>query len=160
MSGIDNAGEVDGSGQEMPVSAQAMPGEQAGDRIADWDLRPWALGGLLALCGLALDFTMPDLSEPTALHGSAAGFLFFGGLAAAFTLDRAKLIAAGLFALFIGLVMGGIAYSVAEMGDHYAGGGFVFAAGVFFTVLAVPLFQAGFHRTRFATDYRLTHFLG
>ena len=136
----------------------SVHGDQADSPIADWNARPWVLGTLLAVAGLGLHFTMPEMSEPTALHGAVAGFLFFGSLAAALTLDRGRIVAAALFSLLIGLVMGGIAYNVVRLQEQVADGPFVFAAGVFFTLLALPLFQADFHRTRFHTSYRLTHF--
>jgi hypothetical protein len=131
--------------------------------IGDWDLRPWVLGALLALTALALHFVTegldaPDAGEPEPWRAALAGFLFFGGLSAAFTLERSRLLAAALFALLIGLVMGGIAYNLIRLDERVAGGEFAFAAGVFFTLLALPLFQSDFHRTRIATDYRETHF--
>lgn len=130
--------------------------------IADWDLRPWVLGALLALVGLALHFVTDSWNsypyEPEPWRNALAAFLFFGGLCAAFTLDRGRMLSAAIFSALIGLVMGGISYNVAWMESHVASGEFSFAAGVFFTLLAVPLFQAGFHRLRWATDYRTTHF--
>lgn len=54
--------------------------------------------------------------------------------------------------------MGGVAWLAVDSGDHFAGEEFAFAAGVFFSLLAIPLFQAGFHRLRWATPYTDTHF--
>ena len=54
--------------------------------------------------------------------------------------------------------MAGLAFRAMHVGDHVADEEFGFAAGVFAAVLAVPLFQAGFHRQWFATPYRDTHY--
>jgi len=152
---------------EQAIADETPQSIPASEPIADWDLRPWVLGALLALCGLGLHFVTLDYDTYTAINperspehwrAGIAGFLFFGGLAAAFALDRDKWYEAGLFAVLIGLIMGGISYNVVRLEDHKVGGEFAFAAGVFFTLLAVPLFQAGFHRLRFATDYRTSHF--
>lgn len=126
-------------------------------RGEDWPLRPWLTGGLLALCGLALwSLVDNDLTSPGRTAGAA--FFLFGGISAAFTLDRGAWKGAAIFSLVAGLVMAGLAWHAIDAGDHVAGEEFGFAAGVFALALALPLFQAGFHRTRFATPYRETHF--
>jgi len=126
--------------------------------IADWDLRPWVLGGLLALAGLGIHFLTHEQYDSEPWRMALVTFLGFGAVGAAFTLDPGKWRSAPLFALVIGLVMGGIAYHVARTESQIVGGEFMFAAAVIFALLALPLFQAGFLRTRFATDYRTTHF--
>ncbi len=132
--------------------------------LADWPLRPWVLAAMLALAGLLLHFLLFRYnvlynSEPvTPWRAAAAALVFFGSLSAAFSMAPGQFRASGLFALGAGLVMGGLAWHMAWMQEPYSGEPFAFAAGVFATVLALPLFQAGFHRTRFSTDYKITHF--
>jgi hypothetical protein len=87
-----------------------------------------------------------------------AAFLFFAPVAAAFSLERERGKEAAIFSAAVGLVMAGIAWRAVHAGDRYAVPEYGFAAGVIATLLAVPLFQAGFHKTRFATPYRETHF--
>jgi hypothetical protein len=123
----------------------------------DWPLRPWLLGGGLALAGLLVHFASHD-HELDAGRMALTAFVFFAPLAAAFSLERARWKEVGVFALVAGLVMAGIAWRAVHAGDHYAVPEYGFAAGVIATVLALPLFQADFHRTRWATPYRDTHF--
>lgn len=125
--------------------------------LEDWDPRPWVLAALMGLAGLLLNFLF-DGDTPSPLYGAGAAFVFFGSLAAAFTIGPRRLVEPAIFALAVGSVLAGIAWQVLRMEDASAGGQFAFAAGVFACVIALPLFQAGFHRTRLATDYKLTHF--
>ena len=126
-------------------------------RLADWPLRPWLTGGLLALCGLAI-FFFTDGGQETPWRMAGAAFFAFGGIAAAFTLDKGDWKAPAIFALIVAVVMAGIAFNVTDSGDRVGGEEYNFFAGVFAAGLAVPLFQAGFHRTRLRTDYRETHY--
>lgn len=123
----------------------------------DWPLRPWILAGLLGLAGLLIHF-VTDGHEDDAPRMAAAAFLFFGPMAAAFSLERERWKDVAIFALVAGLVMAGLAWRAVNAGDHASDEHFGFGAGVIATLLALPLFQAGFHRTRFATPYRDTHF--
>ena len=123
----------------------------------DWPLRPWLLGGALAFAGLLIHFASHDHDQDAGRMALTA-FLFFGPLTAAFSLERARWKEVGVFAVAAGLVMAGIAWRAVHAGNHYAVPEYGFAAGVIATALAVPLFQAGFHRTRWATPYRETHF--
>ncbi|TIX51303.1 DUF4153 domain-containing protein [Alteraurantiacibacter aquimixticola] len=125
--------------------------------IEDWPLRPAILAGLLAAAGLVIYFLV-EYHEPEPLAGGAAAFIFFGSIAAAFTIGPQRLKEPALFALGIGLVMGGLSWHWLRVQETSAGGHFAFAAGVFATGLALPLFQAGFHHTKLATSYQLTHF--
>ncbi len=125
--------------------------------IEDWPLRPWVLAGILALAGFLIHFLF-DGSDPTPTEAAGAAFLFFGSLCAAFSLTPKNPFGAAIFALIAGLVMGGLAYNTVAQDDALAGEEFAFFAGVFATVIALPLFQAEFHRTRLATDYKLTHY--
>lgn len=125
--------------------------------LEDWTLRPWVLAALIGLAGLLLNFLF-DGNTPSPLYGAGAAFVFFGSLAAAFTIGPKRLIEPAIFALGGGTILAGIAWQVLRMEDASAGGEFAFAAGVFASVIALPLFQADFHRTRLATDYKLTHF--
>ncbi len=125
--------------------------------IEDWPLRPWVLAGILALAGFLIHFLW-DGSDPSPPEAAGTAFLFFGSLCAAFSLGPKNVVAPAIFAVIAGLVMGGLAYNTVAMDDALAGEEFAFAAGVFATVITLPLFQADFHRTRLATDYKLTHF--
>lgn len=125
--------------------------------LEDWPLRPWLLAGLGALAGLIIHLIMVAEGE-SGLGTAIVAFVGFSALSAAFVLRPRGWREAAIFALGLGLVMGGIAWLAVDTGDHIAGEEFAFGAGVFFSLLAIPLFQAGFHRTRFATPYRETHF--
>ena len=109
------------------------------------------------LAGLLLHFLVDD-NEPDAARSAGAAFVFFGAFSFALTLDRERWKEAAVFAGGLGLVMAGLAWHWVRAKDSAAGEEFAFAAAVFASVIAVPLFQAGFHKTRLATDYRLTHF--
>ncbi|MFC3100313.1 DUF4153 domain-containing protein [Altererythrobacter lauratis] len=127
------------------------------DLLEDWEPRPFVLAALLAGGGLGLCFLF-DGSDPQPLAGAGAAFIFFGALAAAFALDPRNWKPVAIFALALGAIMAGIAWHVLRFEEAYAGRHFAFAAGVFASVIALPLFQAGFHRTGLNTDYKLTHF--
>jgi hypothetical protein len=131
----------------------SMPEGQGGD----WPLRPWLLAGGLALAGLLIHFASHD-HEQDAGRMALTALLFFGPLAAAFALEREKWKEVAIFAAIVGLAMAGIAWRAVHAEEHYAGMQFAFAAGVIATLLSVPLFQAGFHKARFATPYKTTHF--
>lgn len=145
------------SGGGEPAQATSDPAMQEAPGLEDWPPRPWVLAAFLALAGLILHFLF-DGNTPEPLYGAAAAFVFFGALSAAFALGPRRWIEAIGFALAVGVVMAGIAWQVLRYEQVWAGRPFAFAAGVFAVVISLPLFQAGFHRTRFATDYRLTHF--
>ena len=123
----------------------------------DWPLRPWALAGIGAVAGLAI-YELLDDSEWIAWRSALAAFAFFAALAAGFTLRPRRALEPVLFSLGLGAVMAGIAWLAVDSGDRFASEGFAFAAGVFFSILAVPLFQSDFHRRRWATPYEETHF--
>ncbi|HTN15209.1 MAG TPA: DUF4153 domain-containing protein [Sphingomonadaceae bacterium] len=123
----------------------------------DWPLRPWLLAALLGLSGLLIHFVTHG-HDDDAPHMAAAAFLFFGPMAAALSLERQRWQETALFAVIAGLVMAGLAWRAVSAGDHGSDGQYAFGAGVIATLLALPLFQAGFHRMRFATPYRDTHF--
>ncbi|MEO6387833.1 MAG: DUF4153 domain-containing protein [Croceibacterium sp.] len=118
----------------------------------DWALRPWLLAGLLGLAGLLIHLVTHEHSEVPWQMATAA-FLFFGAIAAAFTLDEQRWKQPALFALVIGLVMAGLAWRAVRYGDSVPDEQYGFAAGVVATALALPLFQAGFLKTRLRTPY-------
>jgi hypothetical protein len=121
-----------------------------------WPLRPWLLAGLLGLAGLTIHvLTYEEWNVPW--RAAVAGFVAFGALIAAFTLERERWKEPLGFAALAGLVMAGLAWRAASAGDHYADPQYGFAAGVLATALALPLFQARFHRRRFATPYPEFH---
>ena len=128
------------------------------DHAHDWSLRPWLLAGLLGLAGLLIHFATNGYPD-TAWRAALAAFLFFGPLAAAFSLERERWKEVTVFALVAGLVMAGLAWRAIGGADQYnTNEEYGFGAGVIATVIALPLFQAGFHRLRFKTPYRDAHF--
>jgi hypothetical protein len=118
----------------------------------EWPLRPWLLAGLLGLAGLLIHLVTQE-NDDVPWQMAAAAFLFFGSLAAAFTVERGRWKEPALFALVIGLVMAGLAWRAVRYGEHLPDEQYGFAAGVIATALALPLFQAGFLKTRFRTPY-------
>lgn len=117
-----------------------------------WPLRPWLLAGLLGAAGLLIHLLTHE-NEDVPWQVAAAAFVFFGSLGAAFTLERGRWKESALFALVVGLVMAGLAWRAVRYGEHLPDEQYGFAAGVVATALALPLFQAGFLRTRFRTPY-------
>ncbi|MBX7502084.1 DUF4153 domain-containing protein [Qipengyuania sp. YG27] len=125
----------------------------------DWALRPWVLAGLLGLAGLGVHFLAQwDADSWAPWRAALTAAVAFGPLAFAFTLDRARWREPLAFAALVALVMAGIAWRVAAGGEQHADAPFWFAAAVVAIALALPLFQAGFHRLRWRTPYDATHF--
>ncbi len=133
----------------------AVPADET--LLEDWPLRPWVLAGIGALAGLVVNLIMEGDGE-SRIAVAAAAFFFFGFVAATFVLRPDRLTESAVFSLGLGAVMGGIAWLAYNATDNRAGTEFAFAAGVFFSLLAVPLFQAEFHRRRWQTPYPETHF--
>lgn len=128
-------------------------------RLEDWPWRPWVLATLLGLAGLVVNWAMDwDGQTQVPWRAALAAFAFFGPLVLAFTLDDDRWKAPLAFAGLAGLVMAGIAWRVARAEDHYADEQFWMAAGIVATGLALPLFQAGFHKLRWRTSYEDTHY--
>ncbi len=129
------------------------------DKDHRWTLRPWVLAVLLGLAGLLIYAAGGGEGIDTRIgwRAGVTGFLFFGSLALAFTLEPVQRPAPVLFAALVGAVMGGLAWRAVAAGDSVAGSEFAFLAGVIATGLALPLFQAGFHRMRWSTPYRAIH---
>ena len=128
-------------------------------RIEEWPLRPWLLAGLLGVAGLLVYFAGSGNGPDTKVPWRAAlvALCFFGPLAFAFTVERARWREPLLFAAIAGAVMAGLAWRAVAAGDNYASPQYGFIAGIIATGLSLVLFQAGFHRTRFATPYPLLH---
>jgi hypothetical protein len=123
----------------------------------DWPLRPWVLGGLLGIAGLLVHL-LTDGNQDSRLMMALAAFVFFSGIFAAFTVDRTRWITPAIAAFIGGIVMAGLAWQAVDPNDWLADEDFAFGAGVVAITLSLPLFQAGFHRLRFKTPYRDTHF--
>ncbi|GGD98854.1 DUF4153 domain-containing protein [Tsuneonella deserti] len=125
----------------------------------DWPLRPWIIAALLGLAGLAIHFASggrgPDVSE--GWRAALTALLFFGPLALAFTLEPDRRAGPIAFAVLAGLIMAGLAWRAVSGGDQYATPQYGFVAGLIATAIALPLFQAGFHRTRWDTPYPRIH---
>jgi hypothetical protein len=122
------------------------------EAIAEWPLRPWLLAGLLGLAGLLIHLVTQGRDD-VPWQMAVAAFLFFGAIAAAFTLERDRWKEPALFALAVGVVMAGLAWRATPAGQYLPDEQYGFAAGVVATALALPLFQAGFLRTRLRTPY-------
>ncbi|MBX7539938.1 DUF4153 domain-containing protein [Qipengyuania sphaerica] len=127
--------------------------------ISDWSMRPWVLAAMLGIAGLLVWYlTDVPQREFTPWRAALGAFVFFGAGGFALTVDRANWKRPLAFSLLIGAIMAGIAWRVAGADDHYSDAGYWMAAGVVSIVLAIPLFQSGFHRLRWATPYKETHF--
>jgi len=122
------------------------------ETAAEWPLRPWLLAGMLGLAGLLI-WLVTEGNEDVPWQMAAAAFLFFGAIAAAFTIERGRWKEPLVFAVGVGAVMAGLAWRAVQYGEYLPDEQYGFAAGVVATALALPLFQAGFHRRRFATPY-------
>lgn len=133
--------------------------EPLANRYEDWPLRPWVLAALLGIAGLLVHFASDwEYNELEPWRAALTAFVFFGPLALAFTLDRDRWKGPLAFALLVGAVMAGIAWRFAQAEEHYVDAGYWFAAAVVSITLALPLFQAGFHKLRWRTPYEETHF--
>lgn len=131
----------------------------AEETAQDWPLRPWLLAALLGTAGLLIYHIGGGEGPDTRVGWQAAvtALLFFGPLAFAFTLENGRWKEPLGFALVVGLVMAGLAWRAVGQAEHIADPQYGFMAGVIATGLALPLFQAGFHRSRWATSYRVIH---
>jgi hypothetical protein len=118
----------------------------------EWPLRPWLLAGLLGFAGLLIHLLTHE-NDDVPWQVAGAAFVFFGSLAAAFTVERERWKEPALFALVVGLVMAGLAWRAVRYGEHLPDEQYGLAAGVVATALALPLFQAGFIRSRLKTSY-------
>lgn len=125
--------------------------------LNEWRSRPWALALLLGLAAALVHFAS-DGGEQVPWRMAITAALVFGSLACAVTLSPERWKSSTLFAGGVALVMAGIAWRATSAGDRYADEGFWVAAGLLAVTLSVPLFQAGFHRHRWATSYKATHF--
>ena len=133
--------------------------DQATNDHTDWPLRPWLLAGLLGLAGLLI-FAIGGGDGPGTKVGwqaAATALFFFGAGAFAFTLERDRWREPLVFAAIAGLVMAGLAWRAVGAGESIADPEYGFLAGLIATGIALPLFQAGFHRTRWATPYAAIH---
>ncbi|MXP27583.1 DUF4153 domain-containing protein [Porphyrobacter algicida] len=129
------------------------------DNRSQWPLRPWLLGIALGLTGLLIWLVGngQGMERLDPWRAAVIGFLFFGSIAAVLSVERINWPEPLVFAGIAGLVMAGLAWRAAMGGDAYADPQYGFFAGVVATLLALPLFQAGFHRTRFGAPYPAIH---
>lgn len=126
---------------------------------SEWHLRPWVLAAMLGSAGLLVWLALPNLwRTPDDWRAALAAFAFFAPLALAFTLDEGRRKEPLVFAALVGLVMAGIAWRVAGADPYVDLGGFWLAGGIVSCALALPLFQAGWHRLRGVTPYREFHY--
>jgi hypothetical protein len=129
-----------------------MTDETAATTAPEWPLRPWLLAGLLGLAGLLIHLVTGD-NDNVPWQVAVAAFLFFGSIAAAFTLEDGRWKEPAIFAVVVGLVMAGLAWRAAPAEQYLPDEQYGFAAGIVATALALPLFQAGFLKTRLRTPY-------
>jgi len=125
--------------------------------LHDWLLRPWFCALLLGLAGLLVHFAS-DGGQDAPWRMALTAALVFGPLAACFTLDADRWKTPLVFSGVAALVMAGIAWRATSAGERYADEEYWIAAGILAVTLALPLFQAGFHRLRWNTSYKATHF--
>lgn len=125
--------------------------------LQDWPQRPWVLSAMLGIAGL-LVYYAGDGGEQVPWRMALAAALVFGPVALALTLAADRWKAPAIFSGGVALVMAGIAWRATSAGDRYADEEFWVAAGILAVTLSVPLFQAGFHRHRWQTSYKATHF--
>lgn len=132
---------------------------QADAESHDWPLRPWVVAALLGTAGLLIYHIGGGQGPDTRIGWQAAtsAFLLFGPLVFAFTFERDRWKEPLVFALIAGFVMAGLAWRAVGQAETIADPQYGFLAGVIATGLALPLFQAGFHRSRWATSYRAIH---
>lgn len=124
---------------------------------SEWSLRPWVLGALLGIAGLLVHL-LSDGNDQSRAYMALTAFVFFAAIFAAFTIDRTRWIQPAIAAVIAGAVMAGLAWQAVDPNDWLAVEELAFGAGVVAVTLALPLFQAGFHRLRFGTPYRDTFF--
>ncbi|NVD45438.1 DUF4153 domain-containing protein [Qipengyuania atrilutea] len=134
----------------------------AAEREDDWLLepwapRPWGSAALLGVAGLVVHF-LSGVPDPTPWRAAATGFVAVASLSLAVTFAPGRAKPSLIFSLLAGLVVAGLAWRVESAGDRYAAPEFWFAAGLLAVGLALPLFQAGFHRLRWQTPYKVAHF--
>lgn len=134
-----------------------QPASDTASAAADWPLRPWVLAGLLGLVGLLIHLVTRG-NDDVPWQMALAAFLFFGGIAGAFTIEEDRWKAPALFALGVGIVMAGLAWRAVQYGEYLPDEQYGFAAGVVASGLALPLFQAGFLKRRMATSYADLHY--
>lgn len=131
---------------------------------AEWPQRPWILAALLGALGLIISFLTDrpegaDYSwQAPAWRVGLAAFCAAGGLSCALSLRRDNAREAAAFSLAVGGVIGLLSWHYARIDDDWAALQFNIAASILACLIAVPLFQAGFHRLRSAVDYKRTHF--
>ena len=70
----------------------------------EWPLRPWLLAGLLGLAGLLIHLVTHG-NDDVPWQMATAALLFFGAIAAAFTLERDRWKEPAVFAVAAGAVM-------------------------------------------------------
>jgi hypothetical protein len=120
--------------------------------VPEWPLRPWLLAVLLGFGGLLIHLLTHE-QDDVPWRVAAAAFVFFGALGAAFTVERDRWKEPAAFAVVTGLVMAGLAWRAVTYGDRLPDEAYGFASGCVATALALPLFQAGFLKTRLRTPY-------
>lgn len=126
----------------------------------DWPLRPWLLAGLCGVAGLLIYVVTDEqgLDIKDGWRAAAAAFCFFGSISAALTIERDDWKVPAAFSAVVGLVLAGLAWRAVGFGEILPDEEYGFAAGLVASLLALPLFQAGFLHKRLATSYADAHY--
>lgn len=131
------------------------------DDRGHWPLRAWLLLALGGAIGLAVHFLVAEKSDwdftddPYRL--AAATFLFVGGVALAFTLERLRWWWSVVFALVAGFVVASVLLWNGGPESWNAADGWRFACAGLAVAIAAPLFQAARDEGRAALPYVRVH---
>lgn len=131
--------------------------QDAREPAQDWPLRPWLLAGLIGLAGLLIHLVTHD-NHDTGWRVAVAAFLLFAPISAALSVERDDWRGPAIFSVVLGLIMAGLAWRAVQYGEYLPDEQYGLGAGVVASLLALPLFQAGFLKQRFATPYAQTHY--
>ena len=142
----------------MTAHAADVPANQPVASGEGRQLLPWILAAFGALAGLLGWLLLDGDGWDVPWRIGLAAAVVFGALALSFTLEPERALPSAIFAGIVAMVLGGLAFHIARSGESLAGPEYAFAAGLLAAGLALPLFQAGFHRHRFATSYERVHF--
>lgn len=134
--------------------------EEIGERRV-WPVRAVLFLMLGGLCG----FLFQELTKSTQpwswtddpLKLGAAAFVAAGGIAFAFSLERARWLWSVAFALAVGLVVGSVTWRNGSWASWGSNEGWQLFSALLAVTIAVPLFQTGRDAGRVRLDYQALH---